>query len=516
MKDIVAGLTRSTLIIVAIWMTIATALSVAAVESSFYVGRVNNTRLRAAMEQITKTSFDMSMKHRSMQDIASALAAVGQKSGLSVTVFDNTGRRLVGNDNMSLFVTPRHEFVANVKFFQPPKLGPGKVETATQMPSLAPGPPGLGYMGFMTGTTPMPPSDLGPGAFAVQIPNGVALIRLTQSSATLIERAYIISMIALLALGVVLTRPLQQRYLKRQLEPLVSVESALGRLSSGDYSKIEVVGHAPGTTTIVEAYNACADRLSSALKRQAETESNMRQFVAEAGHELRTPLTVLMGFVEVLQDGAIKDDALAHRILESVAIEGQRMRALILKLLLLARLEAASPEGNEIVDVSVVAREVVNGFQALPGGDCITFSAEPGTFVNATSSEVREVVGNLLDNALKHAPGSATRARVARANGAVELCVSDDGPGMTAQFKDRAFERFTRGDDTGSVPGSGLGLAIVKRIVDRTRGTVALETAPGKGTTVLVRIPCARAENTDAAGYPDSRSAIAGFAARSV
>ena len=492
MKDIVAGLTRSTLIIVAIWMTIATALSVAAVASSFYVGRVNQTRLRAAMEEVTKTSFDMTMKHRSTQDIANALAVIGQKSGLSITVFDGAGRRLVGDDSVNFFLPPRHEFVANVKFLQPPKAVSGKVEVP---PPMMGGPPGLGYMGVVTGSMPMPFGDLGTSSFAVQIPNGVALIRLTQSSATLIERAYIISMILLLAVGIVMTRPLQRHFLKRQLEPIVSVESALGRLSAGDYSKIEVVGHAPGTTKIVEAYNACADRLSAALKRQAETESNMRQFVAEAGHELRTPLTVLMGFVEVLQDGAVKDYALAHRILESVAIEGQRMRALILKLLLLARLEAASPDGNELVDVSVIAREVVTGFQALPGGDRISFSAEPRTFVNATSSEVRELMGNLLDNALKHAPGSATRAQICRINGAVELSVADDGPGMTAQLKHRAFERFTRGDDTGSVPGSGLGLAIVKRIVDRTRGTIDLDTAPGKGTKISVRIPVADAED---------------------
>ena len=491
MKDIAAGLTRSTLIIVAIWMSIATALSAAAVASSFYVGRVNATRLRAAMEEVTKTSFDMNMKHRSMQETATALAAIGQKSGVSITVIDNTGRRLVGDDSMNFFLPPRHEFVANVKFLQPPKA----TDKGEIPPPMIGGPAGLGYMGVMTGSMPMPFGDLGPSSFAVQIPNGVALIRLTQSSTALIERVYIISMILLLAVGIVMTRPLQQHFLKPHLEPLISVESALGRLSGGDYSKIEVVGHAPGTTKIVEAYNACADRLSAALKRQAETESNMRQFVAEAGHELRTPLTVLMGFVEVLQDGAVKDYALAQRILESVAIEGQRMRALILKLLLLARLEAASPDGNELVDVSVIAREVVTGFQALPGGDRISFSAEPRTFVNATSSEVRELIGNLLDNALKHAPGSAARARICRVNGAVELSVADEGPGMTAQLKQRAFERFTRGDDTGSVPGSGLGLAIVKRIVDRTRGTIELDTAPGKGTKVSVRIPVADVED---------------------
>lgn len=493
MKQLLDRLTRSTLIIVAIWMVAATALSVAVVTLSFWTSRVSETRLRSASEAVMHTAFDLAQQHRSTTDIADALVALGRRSGTSITVFNDARRRIAGEDAGVGPPPPMFEYHSVTRI--------AKDVSQTIAPRGAPvlmtNPPLMTFDGggFM-GVGPMPLSDNVSDESWVRIPLGLALIRLTESSATLIERYYFIAMIALLGLGVVLAQPLQRRLMRHYVEPLASIESALRRLSAGDYSKIAVVGHDSGSD-IVETYNAAADRLSYDLKRQAEAEANMRQFVAEAGHELRTPLTVVMGFVEVLQSGAIKEHALAQRILDSVALEGQRMRTLIMRLLLLARLDAAGSEGNELVDVGAIAQEVVTTFKALPGGNHIALSAEPGAFVNATSSEIRELMGNLIDNALKHAPGSATRANVCRVNGTVELVVVDQGPGMMPSLKQRAFERFTRGDDRSSVPGSGLGLAIVKRIVDRAQGTIELDTAPGQGTRVLVRIPAAHVEEAD-------------------
>jgi two-component system OmpR family sensor kinase len=109
--------------------------------------------------------------------------------------------------------------------------------------------------------------------------------------------------------------------------------------------------------------------------------------------------------------------------------------------------------------------------------------------VQAAPNEVRELVGNLLDNAIKYAPGSTTRAAVRRVNGYVEVEVADDGPGMDPALRVRAFDRFSRGDNRGNIPGSGLGLAIVKRIADRAGGEVELDTAPGRGVRVVVKLP---------------------------
>lgn len=489
MKQIIDRLSRTTLIIAGVWMVIATAVSLAAVALSFQSSRISALRVRAAMDEVMKSAAALSLKHVSAQDAANQIAAIGQRSGLSVTVFNDAGKRLAGDYAATQLPLPV------LATFPPGRVQTQKmllqhhsmmmVQNSTFMAYGGVGPPGMGPIQF---------GDAETNSAWLRIPIGFALIRLLQPTADIIERDYVFVMIALLLIGLVAVPILQRRSAQRQLAPFGTVESALRRLGEGDYSKIEIVGDEPRTPSIVGAYNAAADRVSAAISRQAETESNMRQFVAEAGHELRTPLTVLMGFIEVLQEGAIKEYALAQRILESVAIEGQRMRALILKLLLLARLDAAGSERNELVDVSAIAHEVVKGFTSLPGGDRITLSAESGTYVNATSSEVRELVGNLLDNALKHAPGSETRATVSRMNGVIELSVVDDGPGMMPELRRRAFERFTRGDDSGSVPGSGLGLAIVKRIVDRAEGTVELDSAPGKGTKVVVRLPAAQVE----------------------
>ena len=489
MKPLLDRITRSTLIIVGVWMVAATALSVAAVTLSFWTSRVSESRLRSTAEAVIQMSLDLTQQHRSTRDIANELAALGRKSGTSVTVFNDARRRIAGEDAGIAPPLPTFEYHTVTRIVK----DGSEPLPPSGAPIFANNPPIMGFAGG--GVMGLGPIQFGDGVnnVWVRIPIGFALIRLTESSARFIEQYYIGAMALLFGLGIVLARPLQRRLMRHHMEPLVSVESALRRLSEGDYSKISLVGH-ESTSGIVDTYNAAADRLSSALKRQADTEANMRQFVAEAGHELRTPLTVLMGFIEVLQSGAIKEHALAQRILESIAIEGQRMRALILKLLLLARLDTASPECNELVDVGAIAQDVVTTFKALPGGDDIALSVESGAFVNATSSEIRELISNLFDNALKHAPGTATRASVCRVNGTVELLVTDQGPGMPPDLKQRAFERFTRGDDRGSVPGSGLGLAIVKRIVDRTQGTIELNTAPGKGTKVLVRIPVAQVE----------------------
>jgi signal transduction histidine kinase len=103
------------------------------------------------------------------------------------------------------------------------------------------------------------------------------------------------------------------------------------------------------------------------------------------------------------------------------------------------------------------------------------------------------VVGILVDNALKYAPGSTVVVAAERDGRYGTIVVSDDGPGMSPDLRVRAFDRFSRGDERGSVPGSGLGLAIVKRIVVRAGGDVELQSTLGKGTLVRVRFPLADA-----------------------
>ena len=306
-----------------------------------------------------------------------------------------------------------------------------------------------------------------------------------------IFHSYLLAMLVLSICAVGSIWYVQSRTMTRALAPARTIEAALRRLSGGEYAKLDVVGGEPAEAAIVDAYNAAADELASSIRLRAEAEANLRLFLADAGHELRTPLTVIMGFVDVLRQGAISEQAVAQRILESVAGEGERMRTLISKLLLLARLDAVAPDRVEKVDLGRVALETVESFRPIAGTTVIDVVADPDVCVNAASSELRETIGILVDNALKYAPGSPIRVAIRREDHHAMLSVTDQGPGMPPDLQARAFDRFSRGDERGSIPGSGLGLAIVKRIATRAGGDVELVSTLGKGTSVSVRLPIA-------------------------
>ena len=229
--------------------------------------------------------------------------------------------------------------------------------------------------------------------------------------------------------------------------------------------------------------------MQSASKQRTEVEGKITQFVADAGHELRTPLAVIMGYVQLLRQGVRTDTEMSARVFSEIDEQGKRMSVLIQKLLLLTRLESQEPHDVKILDAADIAQNVVESFRPLANGATLSLQAQHDSFVQVSESELHEAIGNLLDNALKYAPGSHIQANVKAQGDSVFIAVSDDGPGMTPEVRARAFERFSRGEMGGSITGSGLGLAIVERAVERAGGSVSLESALGKGTTVELRFP---------------------------
>jgi signal transduction histidine kinase len=135
----------------------------------------------------------------------------------------------------------------------------------------------------------------------------------------------------------------------------------------------------------------------------------------------------------------------------------------------------------------------VESFRPLAGTTALGVKLESDVTVIGSAPDIREIVGILVDNALKYAAGSNVTVTTSRDGHYGAIAVVDDGPGMTPDLRVRAFDRFSRGDERGSVPGSGLGLAIVKRIAVRAGGEVELESTLGKGTVVRVRLPLANA-----------------------
>lgn len=243
------------------------------------------------------------------------------------------------------------------------------------------------------------------------------------------------------------------------------------------------------------AVNRMLDHIAAALANRQASETRVRQFVADASHELRTPLTAIRGYTELAQRIPVADgvdsESLAHA-LSRVQSETQRMTQLVEDLLLLARLDSGRPLEHEPVDLSRLAVDAVS--DAHVGGPDhqweLDLPEEPVT-VPGDPARLHQVLTNLLANARVHtAAGTVVTTRLGVDGAEAVLSVTDDGPGIPAEFQPEIFERFARGDTSRSRKGgsTGLGLAIASAVVRAHRGTIAVTSRPGH-TEFTVRLP---------------------------
>ena len=230
-----------------------------------------------------------------------------------------------------------------------------------------------------------------------------------------------------------------------------------------------------------------------------------RDFVANVSHELRTPLTALIGFIETLKGPARNDAKAQERFLGIMEAEAGRMNRLVGDLLSLSRVEAEERvRPTEAVDPVAILRSVAQGLAPLAEGAGVRIAlnlAVDGVFVPGDGDQLRQVFTNLVENGIKYggrgavvtlsASGPASEPRLRAA--ALRLCVADTGPGVDPVHVPRLTERFYRVDTHRSRAqgGTGLGLAIVKHIVNRHRGRLQIDSAPGQGTRVTVLLPVA-------------------------
>ena len=214
-----------------------------------------------------------------------------------------------------------------------------------------------------------------------------------------------------------------------------------------------------------------------------------REFVANAAHELRTPIAAIASAVEVLQHGAKADVAARDRFLSVVERQTERLTGLVHALLTLARAQTrAEPVRLQEVRVGPLLAEVAGG--AAGEGTRVDVHCPAGLAAMAHPDLLRQAVDNVAANAAKHAAGSGVRIRAYRDDGSVLVEIADDGPGMTSAQARRAFDRFYRtpGSEGG---GYGLGLAIVRELVEAMDGSLAIDSAPGEGTTVSIALAAA-------------------------
>ncbi len=235
------------------------------------------------------------------------------------------------------------------------------------------------------------------------------------------------------------------------------------------------------------SFNQMLDRLEGAVLE-------LRQFTADASHELRTPLTVLkLQAQSALSSGALDPQAAA--LVRSQLEEIDTLKTMVEDLLTLSRLESG-PSQRLPVDLADVVVETVEQFRPMAESKGIDLevadlAAAP---VEGERSELRRVLQNLLDNALKYTDrGGRVSVALERNDGSVRLRVRDTGAGIPASETERIFERFYRADPSRDrrTGGAGLGLAIVARIVDWHRGVVSVESAVGEGSVFVVQLPLA-------------------------
>ncbi|MEA2481470.1 MAG: two-component system, OmpR family, sensor kinase [Thermoleophilaceae bacterium] len=239
------------------------------------------------------------------------------------------------------------------------------------------------------------------------------------------------------------------------------------------------------------ALNRMLDRLEDAFAAREASQQRLRRFIADASHELRTPLVSIRGYAELFRMGAAREPDDVAKAMRRIEEEAARMGVLVEDLLTLARLDQVRDVTHGAVDLSVLARDAVDDARATSPDREIGLDARP-VAVTGDADQLRQVLANLLRNALVHTPeGTPIEVSVNRENGAVKLQVRDHGPGLPTDDADALFERFWRaegGRERGK-DGAGLGLAIVAGIVDGHAGSVSATNAPGGGAAFEVRLP---------------------------
>jgi two-component system OmpR family sensor kinase len=288
--------------------------------------------------------------------------------------------------------------------------------------------------------------------------------------------------------------------IRRAFVPLAEVETTAAAIAKGDLSRR--VPSYPATTEVgrlTSALNGMLAQIENAFRARAASENRTRRFAADASHELRTPLAAIRGFAELYRQGAVRDPDDVARTMDRIEREAKRMGVLVEDLLLLARLDERRPARSEPVDLAVIAGDATHDALGLaPDRTVRLVGVLPGrgpepSVVIGDENRLRQVVANLLGNAVRHTPqGTPIEVAVGRAGGQAILEVRDHGPGIPPDHAAKVFERFYRVDASRTRTqggGSGLGLSIVAAVVAAHGGRVGVAPTPGGGATFRVELP---------------------------
>jgi heavy metal sensor kinase len=284
---------------------------------------------------------------------------------------------------------------------------------------------------------------------------------------------------------------------RRSLEPVQRMARKAEEITLHNLSERLPAGHSG------DEIEELSVSLNHMISRLQDAVDGSKQFIADASHELRTPLTVMRGELESLAQAP----DLAHEMREtlgSVLEEVERLGEIVESLFALSRLDAGEAHAQwlrfDLAELAATTAEQM-GLLAEDKQVRVECASTPGVMVEGDRARLKQVIVNLLDNAIKYTPsGGRVRLSVRRDDGHAVLDVSDDGVGIPAEALPHVFKRFYRVDDSRSRQqgGAGLGLAIVKSICTAHGAEVEVASTPGKGSTFRIRQPLAVSVATSA------------------
>jgi len=279
------------------------------------------------------------------------------------------------------------------------------------------------------------------------------------------------------------------------LRPLDRMGQTADAIAAGDLSRR--VSPASSRTEVGRlglALNAMLAQIEKAFGERQASENRLRRFLADASHELRTPLASIRGYAELFRIGAARDPAETEKAMGRIEGEAARMGTMVEDMLTLARLDQLPEIARRPVSLDRLAEDAVDDARAAAPDRRIELATEGEVTVLGDASKLRQVIANLMRNALVHTPaGTPIDLRVAANGDGATLEVRDYGGGLPTDDADTLFERFWRADPGrgrgAAGAGAGLGLSIVAAIVEAHGGTVTAANAEGGGASFTVRLP---------------------------
>jgi two-component system OmpR family sensor kinase len=301
---------------------------------------------------------------------------------------------------------------------------------------------------------------------------------------------------ATISLGIVIATGVLAFFLVRiGLRPLERMGDVAQHIAGGDLSRrVEPATPKTEIGRLGLALNSMLNQIESAFAERTASNTRLRRFVADASHELRTPLTSIRGYSEMLRRGAAESPADAEVARRRIEEEAVRMSALVDDMLLIARLDQGRPLDVKPVDLQAIARDAADDARAVAPKRDIKLDAPSSVIVPGDDIKLRQVLGNLVRNALVHTPPQTpVEIGVSTRDGQALLSVTDHGPGLKPDEVARIFEPFYRADPSRSRDsgGAGLGLSIVNAVVLAHGGQVNVRETSGGGATFEVELPLA-------------------------